>query len=113
MRLEEESRLYFERGCNCAQSVFTPIAKRLGMNPSIALKIAAPFGGGMSHMGQTCGAVTGGVMGIGLAEGTARHDTVQEAVCSELAVAFQNRFIELHGDLTCPGLLCAGEKLLD
>jgi C_GCAxxG_C_C family probable redox protein len=105
MSFEEEAGLFFEQSYNCAQSVFAPFAKKLGLDVDAALKIATPFGGGISHTGQICGALSGAVMAIGLAKGTADNDEAAKNACSELAEEFLKRFAEMHGDLTCPGLL--------
>jgi len=105
VRLEEEARTYFNQNFNCAQAVFAPFAKRLGLDLYLAFKLATPFGGGMCHMGQTCGAVIGGLMAIGLAKGIIQADTTSKAACNALAKDFLERFRSLHGDLTCPGLL--------
>jgi C_GCAxxG_C_C family probable redox protein len=60
----------------------------------------------MGHMGQTCGAVCGALMAIGMAEGiTQEADPAQKEACNRLAQAFETKFVELHGDLSCRGLL--------
>jgi C_GCAxxG_C_C family probable redox protein len=105
MSLESEAKVKFENHFNCAQSVFAPFAKRFDMDIDLAMKIATPLGGGMGHMGQVCGAVSGGVMALGLAKGSSEYDAEKNDACYALAQAFQERFIELHGDVTCPGLL--------
>ncbi len=106
MDMESEARGYFGQGLNCAQSVFVPFARKMGMNLDLAFKIATPFGGGMGHMGQTCGAVCGALMAIGMAKGiTPGYDAAQKEACNKLAQAFETQFLELHGDLSCQGLL--------
>ena len=50
---------------NCAQSVVMPFAEAAGLSPEIARRFAANFGGGMKR-GSVCGAVTGGLMALGL-----------------------------------------------
>ncbi len=105
MSLETEARDYFEAHYNCAQSTFAPFAKKFGMDEELALKIATPFGGGMGHAGGICGAVSGALMAIGIYKGIAVYDQDKKYACYALAKAFQERFKELHGDLTCPGLL--------
>ncbi len=105
MRLADEARSLFEGPCNCAQSVLGPFAKRFGLPLEAAFRIATPFGGGMGHAGLICGVVSGALMAIGLARGTAADDKVQKDACYALAAAFQARFREEHGDLTCPVLL--------
>ena len=105
MDIKKEAQKYFEDHCNCAQSVFAPFANRYGLALDIALKIATPFGGGMGHAGQVCGAVSGGLMAIGLARGISTYDREKKYACYDLAQEFQIRFRELYGEITCPGLL--------
>lgn len=50
---------------NCAQAVFLPFAERKGLTAEQALAITQNFGGGM-RAGLTCGAITGGLMALGL-----------------------------------------------
>ena len=59
----------------------------------------------MGHAGQICGAVSGALMAIGLARGITEYDQERKYACYYLANTFQMRFKDLHGDLTCPGLL--------
>ena len=50
---------------NCAQSVVLPFAPDAGLTEEQALRFAANFGGGMK-MASICGAITGGLMVLGL-----------------------------------------------
>ena len=103
--LASEARDYFNQHYNCAQSVFAPFTKRFGMDMDHALRIATSFGGGMGHAGQTCGAVSGALMAIGLYRGIIKYDRQQKYTCYDFVNRFQVQFRGLHGDLTCPGLL--------
>lgn len=105
MRMDAESKALFDEGYNCAQSVLAPFADRFGMDREMAFRIATPFGGGMGHNGQICGAVSGALMAIGLARGTQVYNKAQTDACYALVQEFQQRFLAKHGDLTCPGLL--------
>ena len=51
---------------NCCQAVVSIFAERAGYDEQAALKAATVFRGGM-QMGSVCGAVTGGLMALGLA----------------------------------------------
>ena len=104
-RLVIEAKDYFAQKYNCAQSTFAPFARHLGMDVDLAFKISTPFGGGLGHMGQVCGAVSGGLMALGLVEGNAVVDREQKHACYRMAAEFQNRFKEAHGDVLCPRLL--------
>ena len=51
---------------NCAQAVVSVFAGNTGYDEDAALRAATYFRGGM-QMGSVCGAVTGGLMALGLA----------------------------------------------
>ncbi len=50
---------------NCAQRVLCAFAEDAGISQDLACRIGANFGGGMK-CGSVCGAVTGGLMVLGL-----------------------------------------------
>ena len=52
---------------NCAQAVACALAPELGVDPDDCFKIMEGFGAGMGGMTETCGAVSGAVAVIGLA----------------------------------------------
>jgi C_GCAxxG_C_C family probable redox protein len=55
----------FREGWNCTQAVLSTYGPQFGLDRESAVRIAAAFGSGMG-MGETCGAVTGALMVIGL-----------------------------------------------
>ena len=61
----KELRASQERHYNCAQATLIPFAAAAGISDEQAYKTAANFGSGMK-MVATCGAVTGGLMALGL-----------------------------------------------
>lgn len=65
MEKAKELRADTGRHYNCAQSVLIPFAADAGIDEEAAFRVAANFGGGMK-MGSVCGAVTGGLMALGL-----------------------------------------------
>ena len=96
----------FAQGSNCAQAVLWAYAPRFGLEPEIAMRIAAPFGGGMARMGETCGAVTGALMVIGLQLGnTAAEDQDSKERTYQLVKEFVRRFAARHGSIRCRELL--------
>ena len=54
-----------DRHYNCAQSVLIPFAADAGVDDETAYRLAANFGSGMRR-GSVCGAITGGLMALGL-----------------------------------------------
>jgi C_GCAxxG_C_C family probable redox protein len=98
----------YAQGFSCSQSVFVAFAEEMGVDRETAAKIAAGFGGGMGRSGRTCGAVSGALMAVGLARGTAvptDKATKEQAYASVRKVleAFEAR----HGTLDCSSLLGA------
>ncbi len=93
----------FDRNFNCAQSVFAAFAVRLGMNESTMLKMASPFGGGVARRGQVCGAVSGGLLALGLARGA--DDPSGKEAAYQLGQQFLTRFESRHGSILCRDLL--------
>jgi C_GCAxxG_C_C family probable redox protein len=51
----------------------------------MALKIASGFGGGMGRLAETCGAVTGAFMVLGLKYGSAASDREAKEAVSQVA----------------------------
>ena len=72
MEKSDRAAALFEEGFSCSQAVFTAFSGDLGLDRDISLKLSQPFGGGMAHLGEACGAVTGAFMAIGLKYGRTR-----------------------------------------
>jgi C_GCAxxG_C_C family probable redox protein len=70
----EDAVALMAAGGNCAQAVLSVFCRELGLEKEIALKIASGFGAGMAREQEVCGAVTGGLMAIGLKHGQERED---------------------------------------
>jgi len=90
---------------NCAQSVLLSYANELNLDTMTALKIASGFGGGMA-MAETCGAVTGAYMVLGLkvqSDGKSIQEIKAEAKVN--VRKFNELFIAKHGSLKCKKLL--------
>ena len=67
----------FEKGFNCAQAVLSSFSAPYGLERETALKLGSAFGAGLSRRGDTCGAVTGAMMVIGLEYGRTRAEDIQ------------------------------------
>lgn len=100
-----ESR--FREGYSCSQSVFSALAEAWDIDPSVSLRIAAGFGGGMARSAQTCGCVTGAIMAIGLAQqdvspaGNKSAKEVTYQACRKFMQLFEDR----NGSSVCVDLL--------
>jgi C_GCAxxG_C_C family probable redox protein len=95
----------FKKGINCTQAVASTYGGQFGLDAETALKIAAAFGSGMG-MGETCGAVTGALMVIGLKHSkTAGSRLLSKDKTEEIAHEFTERFKARHGTVVCRELL--------
>lgn len=96
----------FNNGFNCSQAVFSAYTEEFGIEKEQALKIACAFGGGMARMGNTCGAVTGAMMAIGLKYGKskAEDDAARDKTYSTVK-DFVNEFKLRNSSIVCRELL--------
>ena len=106
MNASEQAGSFFAQGYSCSQSVFAAFAECFGLDRNQALRVAAAFGGGMSRAGETCGAVTGGLMAIGLYAGsTDPEDKAAKEHTYALGQLFMARFRDRFTNLDCRCLL--------
>ncbi len=71
------------------------------MDYQTAIKVSAGFGGGM-YLGSVCGAVTGGIMAIGLKYGGS--GSASNAQTTKRVREFAERFKAQHKWINCPEL---------
>ena len=101
----EECVACFEKGINCTQAVLSTYGPQLGLDRENALKVAAAFGSGM-NMGETCGAVTGALMVIGMKHSKIKGFTLlSKEKTVDKAHEFLEGFKARHGTVVCRELL--------
>ncbi len=96
----------FVSGYNCAQSILYAFGPELGLVAETALRIATGFGGGMGGRGEVCGAVTGGILALGLkyGRGNQQDRSVAQAAYGRTQ-DFMAAFERTHGSCCCRTLL--------
>lgn len=104
---EKEGLSKFCNGYNCAQSVLSVFAEDLGMSKDACLKLANPFGSGIAYLQETCGAVSGALMAIGLKYGRGTDGRIED---KERAYDMSRHFIEEFKKTTC-GTICCRELM--
>jgi C_GCAxxG_C_C family probable redox protein len=57
---------YAEEGFLCSEAVLMALSECLGVSSEIIPRIATGFAAGMGRNGEVCGALSGGVVGLGL-----------------------------------------------
>lgn len=96
----------FTDGFNCAQAVLTSFSEDYACPKELALKIAGAFGSGMGQLGETCGAVTGALMVIGLKYGKYRiGDTESKDRAYACVKQFSDAFKLKFGSINCTDLI--------
>jgi C_GCAxxG_C_C family probable redox protein len=105
--LGETALRYFNNGYNCSQAVLLTMAKHWKLENELLAKLAFAFGGGMGY-GSVCGAVTGGIMAIGLKWGTseASGKSMETGMLNfKLAGAFCKQFRKQNRSVICKDLI--------
>ena len=107
MNRKEQAMAYFKEGYNCAQSVFLTFCDLTGFDEKTALRLSAPFGGGIGRQREVCGAVSGMCLVAGALYGyddtkdkaaKAAHYQMIQTLCEE----FRSRS---GGSIICRDLL--------
>ena len=106
MNNPERAVALFKEGFNCSQAVLAAYCEQFEFKQELALRVAGAFGGGMGRMGETCGAVTGAIMVVGLKFGST---TAVDLKARENAYAvvreFVHRFKGRNVSVLCRDLL--------
>lgn len=96
----------FDEGFNCAQAVFSEYCEQFGLDKKTALKVSCGFGAGMGRMGETCGAVSGAYLLIGLKHGKfEKDDNASKEKTYALVQEFSKRFKQRNQSTICRELI--------
>jgi C_GCAxxG_C_C family probable redox protein len=103
--LSEKAATRFLEGYNCAQSILLTMFEHWNGENELIPKIATAFGGGIGRCGSVCGALTGGVMALGIKYGTNEPSLEKRLKVYKLAQKFFKRFEKHHGSVLCQELI--------
>ncbi|MFZ5644917.1 MAG: C-GCAxxG-C-C family protein [Bacillota bacterium] len=105
MKVSDKAAAMMKNGFLCSQAVFSTLGEQLGIDRSQAIKLATGFGAGISGRGEICGAVSGGIMALGLKYGNDEKSVFDPG---NKSFPFTQELIEKikvkHGCYTCKGL---------
>jgi C_GCAxxG_C_C family probable redox protein len=106
MSTEQDAKLHFNSGFNCAESILLTLGGGLRHNNSGVFipRIATGFGGGVGRNGDMCGALSGGVMAIGLALGRDKAEQSRDP-CYAAVDRFYTDFVKEFGSSKCRELI--------
>ena len=96
----------FKKGFSCSQAILATYAEDYGLPRDTALKLADGFGGGIADRGDTCGAVAGAIMVVGLRYGREKaRDRKAKDQTTETVQEFIRRFEARSKSIMCRDLL--------
>ncbi|HNW99671.1 MAG TPA: C-GCAxxG-C-C family protein [Bacteroidales bacterium] len=106
MTTKDKAIKYFNADYNCAQSVLITYCENFGINKDIAASLSSGFGGGIARMQETCGAIIGGIMALGIAFNKPGEDIAEN---KEKVYAIVNHLVknfkEKYNTIKCSELL--------
>ncbi len=105
-QVEQRAYDFFQGGLHCAESVLAAIMEASG-NPGNAVtpRMATAFGGGVGRsQEEMCGALSGGLMALGLLNGRSQAGENWDAVAAS-AAQYRSRFEGLCGRIRCKEVL--------
>ena len=107
MNLKEEKAIRtFKSGLNCAQAILTAYSDELNFDNSLALSVSCGFGGGMGRLQETCGAVTGSFMVLGIYNcNKFPENKERKEETYSMIQKFSEKFRSLNGTTDCKSLL--------
>lgn len=91
----------FNNNQNCAQSVIGAYAEQYNLDRDSLYKLASAFGGGMGHSDGVCGAISGGLMVLGLKYNEKQFDKETTYVQTR---HLMDEFIKRNGTRDCKKL---------
>lgn len=99
----EQAVTAFKQGQSCSQAILSTYGPAYGLTKEQALALGSGFSGGMA-MAETCGAVTGSYMVLGLA-GPNSADAAARAETKAAVLRFTEEFKASQGTVVCKELL--------
>lgn len=104
--IQEKAIESFRAGLNCAQATVTAYSDDLNFDNELAARISCGFGGGMGRLQDTCGAVTGAFMVLGIYYCSKFTDNKDRKEATYSAIQkFADRFNSIHSTLNCKSLM--------
>jgi C_GCAxxG_C_C family probable redox protein len=104
--IEEKAIESFRDGLNCSQAVVTSFAETLNFDSNMAEIVSCGFGGGMGRLGETCGAVTGSYMALGIFNCKKfKNNSDRKEATYAMVQEFSKKFLQINGSTDCKALI--------
>ena len=99
-KVVEKAKFYAGKGFLCSESVLLAVSDWLGVQSDLIPKIATGFGAGVEGCGSVCGAISGGILALGLKFGR-NEPKKQDRPSYWFALELLKRFEREFGHITC------------
>jgi C_GCAxxG_C_C family probable redox protein len=95
-----------ENGFLCSEAVLMAINASLGIENELIPKIATGFGAGVARSGELCGALSGGIIALGMVFGRSKDEGgLSGPDIYWFSGELVSRFRDKYGEVQCPKLL--------
>lgn len=98
--VKNKAQEYFDSGYNCCESVVLAVCDYFGTDKEMPLKIATPFGSGMSRNGSNCGVLNAAFVCMGMLKGRISNEDSRDPSYLPADRIF-NAFKEKYGSTYC------------
>ena len=96
----------FNEGFNCCQAIVSVYGPELGLDDYLSLRLSSGFGVGIARLGDICGAISGGVLILGLKYGGSRSaDSDDKNKLYSYIRKFIDLFEQKSGQILCNKLI--------
>lgn len=101
----EQAEQYFKEGYNCSQAVVLAFSDLVNVEKEELLKLSLPLGGGLGRLRQTCGAVSGMALIIGLVFSSNEINDDNKLYIYSIVQELVKRFMDEKETINCKELL--------
>ena len=107
-KIEQAAHNYERDYHGCSRCTLPPLQEYLNLGDDLTFKASIPLAGGVAFRGETCGALLGALLAIGLATGS-EDITDEAALLRPMAAGFRfcRRFEKEMGTIFCRDILKA------
>ncbi len=105
-RIEKTIDLHRNGGLNCSQAILAAFGEEFNMDQKSAILLGRPWAGGIGHLAQTCGYLTGAVLILAHAYDKEDEKVARKSTFKAVRELFR-RFEESRGTTLCKELLGA------
>jgi C_GCAxxG_C_C family probable redox protein len=107
--IQNKAEEYFNAGYNCCESVVLAVCDHEGIDKGMPLKIATPFGSGMSKNSSNCGALSAAFISMGMTNGRSNNEDSRDPSYVPADIIF-NKFMQKYKTVSCGEITCLNMK---